>query len=54
MLTHLNNVDLLSGVAPDLKLLVVPLRILSNADSTHLDMKTAGLQRYIHYTFTDN
>ena len=34
---YLYDVDLLSGVAPDLKLLVVSLGVLSDAYSTHLE-----------------
>ena len=36
VLSYLNNIHLFPGVAPDFKLLVVSLCVLSNADSTHL------------------
>lgn len=48
---YLNNVDLFSGIAPDFKLLVVSLCVLSNADSAHLlkgtaKAKSKSLYRY--------
>lgn len=35
---YLHNEDLIPGVAPDLKLLVVPFGVLSDADCTHLEI----------------
>lgn len=36
VLTNLNNMNFFSGIAPNFKLLVVSLCILSKAHSTHL------------------